>query len=258
MGALLRLRVTNCGSHDKHCRFTRIVDILGRPCARLLSRRTTPLRGRLARGGHFCPLPSRLRQSRTLSLLFGPYDRGLRLYGQLTSVLGRITRLCHGRTTSADSTLSRLCHRTLFGDFAVIGHFRTLLRDGSLRMRPIAFRHLLMHIVSATDVPFRKRPTVNVRIVKMLRAHGLSFHRIVLLSIGRNRLPGTNNSTSFVPCGLHGTFNVAAVSRGVTICTCCFCHLLRQTRGTALLCGAIDSKVGQKRVSHFVLRLLVR
>lgn len=246
---LLRLRARKFGFGDNHCAFRSIIALLGRPCAQRLANRTRLLRGRLAQGGHFCPLPNRLNGSRFLAQLFAPLSKGLGLYVHLSRALRRITNVCRTGASNARSasTFGRLCQRSLFGTCAAVGQFHALVRRSRLAMRDRAFQQLLIGILSTAGVPFRNRPTVNVRIVKMLRAHGLSFHRLMLLSIGRKRLPGSKKSSSFVPCGLHGTFKVAAVRRGVTMCTCCFCHLLRQTREVALVCGADSSKLGHNR-----------
>lgn len=254
----MRLRAANCRTNAKQCVCRAMVALLGRPCAQRLSPGTRALRGRLAQSGHFCPLPSRLGRSTFLRRIFAPRGNVTTLYDCLARLLHRITILCH-RRGSIRSVFGRLCHRSLFGDCALIGHLLDLVRANRLdNIHASALGQLLGHLLASTGVPFRKRPTVNVRMVKILRAHGLSFHGLVVLSLGRKRLPGTKNSSSFVPCGLEGTFNVAAVRRGGTICTCCFCHLVRQTRGIALLCGASSSKLGHKRVSHFVLRFLMR
>ncbi len=136
--------------------------------------------------------------------------------------------------------------------------FRSLLSRGLLSVGPRALVHLVRQIVGRNSVPFRKRPTVKLRMVKMLRAHGLSFAGVVLLSAGRNGLPGDDGRTSFVPCGLHRTFNVAAVRQRSTMCTCCFCHVVRQTGRIAVMCGSNASNVGERRPSHCIVRLRIR
>lgn len=246
VGTVLRLRADKCQASSKQCVCSTMRAMLGRPCAHHLSSGTRPLRQRLAGAGHFCPFPSRLGGSGFLSVLFAPHGNVQRLYICVARLLGRMSILCHRRRRDS-SVFGRLCHRSLFGDFALIGELLGLVSGGRLRMHVRALGHLLGGVLGTTGVPFRNRPTVKVRVVKMLRAHGLSFHGLLLLSLGRNRLPGSKNRSSFVPCGLHGTFNVAAVRRGGTICTCCFCHLVRHTRGVALVCGASSSKLGEKR-----------
>ncbi len=239
VGALLALRARKCSPREGYFEARRARVIGGRPC-QILLRRTSVFDPR-ARVGSLVNCVHSLLRTLTKGFKRG---RGRRTRA---SIRGERCSVC-----------KRLCGRTLCHTRQVVYQFRQLFRRRALGLRPIALQELLQRILTSADVPFRKRPTAKLRIVNILRAHGLGFGRVLVLSIGRNVLPGTTSSASFVPCRLHRIFKLAAVRRGVTICTFCFCELLRHARHVACVCGISANNARGRRVSHFLHRLLTR
>lgn len=260
---LVRLRKVNRPRRDRACHLRCILATLHRPCAEFVDSQCASLLRGLRRRGHFCPSHSFLdvSKSRKLSLLFeGLRGRATRTArddcgGRLVDCLLSVLHVVKARTGSLGSPLFRrsLCHAC-----ALLGHLRRLVASNSLRMSAVALRQLVRRLVRAADVPFRNRPTRKVRMVNMLRAEGLSFSRVLILSYGRNGVPGNIGSSSFVPCSLHGTCNLAAMRGGMTVFTCCFRDVLRHTRSVALACGGTARSNRSNRVDEFVLRLVMR
>ncbi len=256
LSRLVATRARKCATSRKACHLAVLHPLLHRPLLLHLDPYTSIISTALSRRGGVCPLPDSLTNSSILTRLFAPVTYPTRLYRLILCLFRHLTTAYCAGSSSVCATVRG---RTLFATAAIIGQLLRLVRrlpildDLSLA----AFNSLFARLLTSRHVPFRSRPTRKLRIVNIVRANGLSFARLTVISIGRNFVPHNGDRISVLPCGLHGTFGVSAIRRGVSLCTCCFCHLFRHIRATALVCDAISTNLRGNRHDHFLARLLI-
>ena len=150
---------------------------------------------------------------------------------------------------------SQLYTEATFQIYRILGQFRWLITNGTLRVQPNTLRRLIRQVLSTTKIPFHGEMDEGLQVMGVLEARNLDFRHLIMLSVGEGIIPRRTSETSLIPYILRAHFGLDTTERQDSVYAYSFYRLLQRAEDITLVYNNNSSGTAQREQSRFLRQL---
>lgn len=257
VNALIELQTTGYNKTSGRYTYAAVEAVLKHPYTRSLSGEDADMLQRELTGNNrFYPLPSELKRSEFLSIVFTPQESLISLCKYITNLIKEVTGIYRREAEYAD-IFSQLYRESLFKTYTIMNRMLSLLESKELNVREDTFKRLTYKVLLSTHIPFHGEPAIGMQVMGLLETRNLDFKNIIIMSMNEGLLPKNNGDSSFIPYSLRKTFGMTTIEHGDAIYAYNFYRMIQRAENITILSNTSSDGLNQGEASRYLLQLLV-
>lgn len=245
------------GFADPHtCRYASVVAVLKHPYTSILSPKCKEVLDAIRRDNILYPSVHFLGADDTLHTLFAQHTTQHDLLDYLGNVCSLAGRHYADQPRQARDSDSQLYTEAIFNAYTMINRLRAILEKGLLNVRPDTLCLMLRQIMAGKNIAFHGEPAIGVQVMGVLETRNLDFQNLIMLSVNEGRLPGKEQTESFIPYTLRAAYGMTTIEKQGSLYAYYFYRLLQRARHITLVYNSSTEGLSKGEMSRFMRQML--
>lgn len=192
----------------------------------------------------------------TLGHLFVPPTDNNALLQALGKLVDTASTLFYHKPDEGDR-YAQLYQESLFRCHQQIESFRSMVGDGTLKVKPATLIRLIQRVLKQTTIPFHGEPAIGLQVMGVLETRNLDFRNIILLSTNEGKLPKSSSEVSFIPYNLREAFGMTTLQRQDAVYAYYFYRAIQRAEHVTIVYNDGTDGLNRQEPSRFIMQLQV-
>ena len=161
------------------------------------------------------------------------------------------------RTNKKDDHFTQLSEEALFQIHRIVGNFKALIAEETLRITPKTLVRLMQRMMSQVSIPFHGEPAIGLQVMGVLETRNLDFRHLILLSANEGKLPKMSHESSFIPYNLREAFGMNTLQRQNAVYAYYFYRAIQRAEKVTIVYNNGTDGLNRQEPSRYIMQLQV-